>query len=141
MPYIIDRARQHVNSQGFIPATNIEAHVRRNQIWLADIGGQAAGYIFSSGGIRKPLVLRHNTVEEELWDRGLGTAFAAWLVDFAATATPFTEMYIRTRRDLVRQIAINAAVGGAVCSTLQHVGCRGHAVDVWRVPLWGGPVA
>lgn len=135
LPYIIDRAKLHVNSQGFIPASNFAAHLRRNQIWIAEIGGEPAGYIFAGGGLRRPLVLRHNTVECELWDRGLGTAFASWLVGFAAEATPFAEVYIRTRRDLVRQISINLALGARVISTVEHVGCRGHAVDVWRVPL------
>ena len=133
--YILDRAKLHVNAQGFITRGNLAEHVRRGQVWIIDVNGEAAGYVFASGGLRRPMVLRHNTVEEELWSQGLGRAFTEWWLRFAAEHTPFRQVYIRTRRDLVRQISINRAVGAKVVSTVNHIGCRGHAVDIWSASL------
>jgi len=102
---------------------------------MAHINGQAAGYMITTGGTRKPLVLRHNTVEEELWSRGIGTALVESLLEWTALWSPHPIIEVRTRRLILPQEVINARVGGLVCSSGLMIGVRGQPVDTWRVPL------
>jgi len=134
--YILDRAKKWSNQQGFMPRANIEDHVRRGQALLCEVNGAAAGYLLISGGIRCRPVLRHNTVERDLWNKGLGEAGVGWLARWCGSVTAYDHLLIRTREDLDAQAAINRAVGGIVTSVVPHVGARGRKVYIWSVPCF-----
>jgi len=132
LKFILDRAKQWNQELGFIPAAGIETLIKEGRCLIACVNGDPAGYILTSGGFRTPLVVRHNTVEESLWSRGIGKALVKCVLHWSRW-TKRSHLLIRTRQDIARQRAINENLGGIVLGHDPHVGVRGKLVDIWRV--------
>lgn len=138
VPYILDRARRWCNQVGFIPRKGLEVLVAERRCLIAEVNGCAAGYLLTSGGITKPLVVRHNTVERDLWERGIGTVMMRAVLDWAAW-TRRDHVLVRTRTDIYRQLAINVSLDGLVLRDELYIGARGKPVQVWRLPRTAVP--
>lgn len=132
MAFIVDRQKQFSNQVGFLRRKDLAALTDRGTVFIPSINNQPCGVIVCSAGRRRPLCLRSNIVEAELWENGLGTAFCGWLRTHPL-ARRWGGFRVLTRRDLGRQVAINTSLGGAVTST-RAPGARGHHVDEWWVP-------
>lgn len=130
--YVLARQREHSNAVGFLRRKDIEYLTARRTVLVPTLGGEPCGVLICSGGTRRPLCLRSNIVERELWEKGLGKAFCDWVATHALART-WGGFRVLTRRDLVRQESINRTLGGSVVST-RPAGARGHAVDEWWVP-------
>mgnify|MGYP001824079754 CR=1 FL=1 len=134
--YVLDRARKWSNEVGFIPASGMELLLSEGRGLVAEVNGELAGYLLTSGGLRTPLVVRHNTVEEALWEHGVGGVLMRAVLDWSAW-TKRPRVLVRTRVDLLRQANINASLGGIVLGTDQNVGKRLKPVEIWSVPRDG----
>lgn len=136
LKFMLSRAKIWSNELGFIPASGMETLVKEGRGLVLEVNGERAGYILTSGGLRKPMVIRHNTVDVDLWNGGFGRDLVKAVLDWSLWTGRHTVL-CRTRRDLVRQRSINATLGGYVLGSDDSIGKRGEPVDVWslsRVP-------
>lgn len=131
--YVLDRARKWSNEVGFIPAQGIETLIEEGRCLVARMNGERCGYLLTSGGFLRPLVVRHNTIEEDLWSQGLGTSLMASVLSWARW-TKRGHVLVRTRRDIEHQVKINRHLAGGIVDTDVHVGERGQPVDLWTIP-------
>lgn len=131
--FILDRAKLWSNELGFIPAEGIRKLMEEGRSLTLRVNGDRAGYILTSGGIRQPLVIRHNTVEQDLWDSGLGRQLMKAVVSWAGW-TGRDSVLCRTRKDIARQVSINHRMRGFILGEDPHVGQRGEPVEVWSIP-------
>lgn len=131
--FILDRSRKWSNEQGFIPAEGMRQLIDEGRGLTLWINGERAGYILTSGGIRRPLIVRHNTIEEDLWSQGFGTLLMRAVLKWSTWSRRHFVL-VRTRADLVRQTAINAKLKGFVLGQDPEIGAREQPVNIWSVP-------
>jgi hypothetical protein len=131
--FIIDRAKKWSNEQGFIPSEGILTLIHEGRGLLLRINDEPAGYILTSGGMRRPLIVRHNTVEESLWNAGLGSELMRAVLKWSLWSKR-DFILVRTRRDVARQVSINKRLRGLIVGEDQNLGQRGERVDIWSVP-------
>lgn len=134
LKYVISRAKLWTGRLGFMPRRNLQELIERGQGAILEINNERAGYLLWSGGILRAPTLRHVAIEEELWCRGIGTAACKHLAGEVA-AHGWSTLTIRTREDIEPQRKINAAIGAQVIGHDEHVGTRGHRVEIWRANL------
>lgn len=109
--YVTDRAQKHAKTMGWLPHAAIEEAIQRRFVWMATIDDQPAGHVLVTGGHRSPACLRHNCVEEELWCKGVGSAFVAIYQSWCFQTSPHTTCTVRTRQDITAQNIINVKSG------------------------------
>lgn len=132
--YILDRSRKWSNEQGFIPAKGMELLITEGRGLILEVNGDRAGYLLTSGGIRRPIVVRHNTIEEDLWSHGFGTLLMRAVLKWSLWSRRHFVL-VRTRADLVRQTAINTRLRGFVLGQDKSIGVREQPVNIWSVPI------
>lgn len=131
--FMLDRARKWSNELGFIPAEGMRKLVQEGRGLTLSFNGELAGYILTSGGLRRPLVVRHNTIEEDLWNHGLGEALMRAVLGWSRWSRRHY-MLVRTRSDLTRQTAINKRMRGFILGSDEQIGKREHPVNIWSIP-------
>lgn len=112
--YVEKNAHRWRRNVGWIPRSGLAAAIARNVIWNLRVEDQPIGHLLFSGGERQPFVLRHNCVEEEFWNNGVGTVATQVFLAYAKAAAGFTTASVRTRDDLLAQTLINVRCGGKV---------------------------
>lgn len=132
-PYILDRSKLWSNQQGFIPAEGMRKLVEEGRGLICRVNGERAGYLLTSGGIRRPLVVRHNTVEESLWSCGVGCQLMRAVLEWSLWSRRHFVL-VRTRADLARQTAINVKLRGLILGQDETIGKREQPVNIWSVP-------
>lgn len=137
--YVLGQSYKFRKRFNFVPARCLRDLIDARQVFVARLNGQPAGYILTTAGLTRPLVVRHNCVEQELWQRGLGHAWMSAAVAHAqalalSVGKPHKVMVTRTRADRKDQIVVNAATGGTLVGCDQ-AGASGHVVTIWHHQL------
>jgi GNAT superfamily N-acetyltransferase len=134
--YIMSQAEKYKRTQGFIPLNTFPHWIERGSMLICKLNGQRAGYVASSGGLYKPAIIRHNTVDAELWGQGYGTAWMEAVKQWAAECTKFSHMGMRTRSDIIPQLAINHTIGGQIVALDRSIHTRkNEIITVWECPV------
>lgn len=130
--YLADRSYKFRKQMGWTPDAWLDQAIDRRLAWIVEIQGQPAGYTLITGGDRRPCTLRHNCVEHELWDRGLGTLFTSAFLGWCLLTTGHRTACVRTRQDIVPQNLINCRTGGKpVKVDAPRPSAGPHAVVTW----------
>lgn len=114
LKFVVDRAAQFEDTQGFLPFGVFDNWIHSGRIIVCEINGQPAGYLAVTGGKLEPAVVRHNTVEKELWERGYGRRWMEAIRKWAWCRTRFSTVAVRTREDIAAQNRINASLGEVI---------------------------
>lgn len=130
--YIGDRSYKHRKMMGWTPDAWLDQAIDRHLAWIVSINGDRAGYTLITGGSRRPCTLRHNCVEHDLWDRGMGTLFTSAFLAWSLLTTGHRTALVRTRQDITAQNLINCRTGGKPIKVDPARPSAGpHAVVTW----------
>lgn len=138
--YVIDRAHQFRKRFNFVPMQGLLDCIERKSVFVAELNGQRCGYILTTGGIRTPITVRHNAVEQELWRNKLGRLWMSTAARYAKALGQLPGvkkqpcMITRTRADRADQIVVNAITGGRL-QGCDPAGKSGHVVTIWHHDL------
>lgn len=127
-------ARAHAwrKNVGWLPRAAVETNIERGWVWRALIDGEDAGHVMLSGGERSPYTLRHNCIDEALWNNGLGATMTGIFLAYARLTSAHTHARVRTRADLIRQTKINMKWGFEATKVDRARKTTRHRVVTWE---------
>lgn len=129
---VLERAHRWRNNVGWLPRGAIVTNLERGWVWEALIDNQPAGHVMLSGGLRSPYTLRHNCIEEDLWNRGLGSTLTRVYLAYARLTSAHTIARVRTRADIAAQTAINIRLGAVAAAVDPPRKTTRHSVVTWH---------